>query len=126
MTSKPIYILCNSYENFINNILPFQGTSNFECEELYFHHKKYLLLNIETPHNINTKDTLPSHSKSSFKLFSHSLNQTICYSFEIEKLNQMQYPYKYMASTILSLPYTFTKVARHHDIYGNELLILHN
>lgn len=123
MTTKPIYILCNSYENFINNILPFQGTSNFECEELYFHHKKYLLLNVKEPHNINLKGTLPSPS---LKAFPNFLNQTICYSFEIEELDQMQYPYKYITSTILSLPYTFTKVARYHDIYGNELLILYN
>lgn len=124
--NKPIIIPCNSYQDFITKMLHFQGNPNLKCKEICYHQKTYLLLAYEVPDQID--ETFFSSQIQLFypKLPVTYLNQNICYSFHIKDLNKVLLPYEHIASIILSLPYIFTKVAHRHDIYGNELLILHN
>lgn len=124
--NKPIVIPCRSYQNFITKMLYFQGDPNLKCKEICFNQKTYLLLAHEIPDQIDATFFSSQNHLSYPKLPVTCLNQNICYSFHIKELNQMLLPYEHIASIILSLPYIFTKVAHHHDIYGNELLILHN
>ena len=124
--NKPIVIPCNSYFDFATEMLHFQGNHKLKYKEIHSKQKTYLLLSPEIPDHINIHNLSTQHSTFSSTLSINSINPNICYSFQLRELNQMHLPYEYIASIILSLPYTFTKVAHHHDIYGNELLILHN
>lgn len=123
---KPTVIPCNSYQNFITKILHFQGNPNLKCKEICFNQKTYLLLAHKVPNKIEASFFSSQLRLLYPKLPVTCLNQNICYSFHIKELNQMLLPYEHIASVILALPYIFTKVSSHHDIYGNELLILHN
>lgn len=124
-----VIIECHTYFSVAEKVLQYQGYRNLFLSETIENSISYLILSdaqLDFPFQISwlrnsTRPLIPLSANST-----SSKNNHICFSLRIKQLSQKENSYKFLAETILNLPYLFTKAAHSIDPYGNELLILLN
>ncbi|PEG27112.1 hypothetical protein CQ395_08920 [Clostridium neonatale] len=131
MKKNYIIIKCTSYTDVATKLLIYQG-KHLHSYEIAKESTKFLILTecilSQNQINILISQTIMETKCNSYAPICTltSYNRNICYSFKISSLDLQTTPYKYLADTILSLPYRFTKAKTHIDPYGNVFLLLIN